>query len=127
MLDLIFRSPKVVARLQSGPLAEILEGFAGYLSLRGNARTTTQEYVRSAAHLAHWLSVEAISPKKPGGECHRRTGRRRLAGPAEPLAGGSVGDGTPNGNPDCPAHGQGSHRRSTIARVARIGCGGGPG
>jgi integrase/recombinase XerD len=64
MLDRIFRSPKVVARLRNGPLAEILEGFAGYLSLRGNARITIQEYVRSAAHLAHWLSVEAIPPKK---------------------------------------------------------------
>lgn len=68
MLDRIFRRPQVIDRLRSGPLAEVIEGFAVYLSQRGNAPTTTQEYVRSAGHFAHWLSVEAIPPGKLGQE-----------------------------------------------------------
>lgn len=64
MLDRIFCSPQVVDRLRSEAFAEILDGFATYLVERGNARVTAQEYVRSAGHLVHWLSVKTVPLKK---------------------------------------------------------------
>jgi integrase/recombinase XerD len=60
MLDQVFRSHHVIARLRGGPLADVLDDLAAYLLQRGNARATVQEYVRAAGHLVHWLRASGI-------------------------------------------------------------------
>lgn len=60
MLDRVFRSSHVVARLRGDPLAGVLDDLARYLCQRGNARATAQDYVRTAGHLFHWLGRKSI-------------------------------------------------------------------
>ena len=61
MLKDLFRSPRMLGRLRSGPAGPFLEGFAAELESGGYSRLTTRAHLSAAAHLCHWAASKGLT------------------------------------------------------------------
>lgn len=61
MLDSYFVAPKTLRRLRSGTFGPYLDDFAEELKGRGYSRWTAVKYLRSAAHLGHFVELQDIA------------------------------------------------------------------
>ena len=64
MLEEVYASPDVIARLRNGPLGEVVDGLAEFLGNRGHAHRTIQDYLRGVGHFGFWLETERIPVTK---------------------------------------------------------------
>jgi len=68
MLDLVFRSRRVLERLRVGVLGSALEILTGRLQGAGYSAQVIQKYSRAIGHFAHWMESEGIAPSAVGEE-----------------------------------------------------------
>ncbi|MCP4202766.1 MAG: tyrosine-type recombinase/integrase [bacterium] len=61
MLDSYFVAPKTLRRLRNGTFGPYLDDFAEELKEKGYSRWTALTYLRSAAHLGHFVERQAIA------------------------------------------------------------------
>ncbi len=62
MLDQFFSRGTVLARLRTGALGPVLDGFVDHLAARGHTHGTIQQYVRHCHHLARWMKRRRYTP-----------------------------------------------------------------
>ena len=61
MLSQFFESPTRIQALHCSPFGTQLEDFADYLLENGYAQISARRHIRSAEHIAHWASKNALS------------------------------------------------------------------
>jgi hypothetical protein len=61
MLEKFFKQPKVLARLDGGPLGPHLPVLASDLEKTGYSVPTIRRHMRAADHFGRWLMKQAIS------------------------------------------------------------------
>jgi integrase/recombinase XerD len=86
-LEQVFKCPRTVTRLRTGPLGKLLEGFCNWLLSRGFSRSTIRQHLFNVSHLNEHLRVlksgicESLSSKDIEGffKTYPVLCRRRLA------------------------------------------------
>jgi len=63
-LEQIFSCPRTLARLQSGPLSGLLEGFCRWLIENGFRRGTIRRHLSNVSHFNAYLGTLASTPRK---------------------------------------------------------------
>ena len=61
MLEIYFESSYTLYRLRSGPLGNYIDGFAQALKDNGYSKQTARRYLRSGAHVGHFLNLNNIT------------------------------------------------------------------
>jgi integrase/recombinase XerD len=63
-LEQIFSCPRILARLQTGPLSGLLEGFCQWLIENGFRRGTIRKHLSNVSHFNAYLGTLADTPRK---------------------------------------------------------------